>query len=705
MAYGDQNSTVELEDGRPGLVKRNVSKSSPDNEITVQENGLGDELSIEQIFANKEVPGWRQQITFRGLIVSLMISILLSVIVMKLNLTTGVIPSLNVSAGLLGFFFVKSWAQIMERSGLLRTPFTRQENTVIQTCVVAATGIAFSGGFGSYLLGMSSSTYNEVGQTEGNNPRDTKDPQLGWIIVFLFVVSFLGLFGVVALRKIMIIDYKLTYPSGTATAVLINGFHTPQGSKVARKQVAYLGKYFVISFLFGFFQWFYTGGSDCGFVNFPTLGLKARDNTFYFDFSLTYVGAGMICPHLVNVSLVVGAVISYGIMWPLINNRKGVWYSSDLPENSMAGIQGYKVFIAIALILGDGLYNFAKVTYITLGSMYGEAKRRNRTTSHHEQQPDDIPYDEQRRTDLFLKDVIPIWVAACGYVSLAAISIGVIPQIFQAVKWYYVLIAYIVAPVLGFCNAYGCGLTDWSLASTYGKLALFIFGAWAGKDHGGVMAALATCGVMMSIVSTASDLTQDFKTGYLTLSSPRSMFLAQVIGTTMGCVIAPSIFILFNKAFDLGNQHGEYPAPNALVYRNMAILSVEGFSALPKHCLALCYGFFAFAIVVNLIRDKVPRTVCRFIPIPMAMAIPFYLGGYFTIDMFVGTVIVFVWQRRNRRSADRYVPAVASGLLCGDGLWSLPASILALAKVKPPICMKFLPRSVNAKVDIFLGNT
>ena len=34
--------------------------------------------------------------------------------------------------------------------------------------------------------------------------------------------------------QIMIIDYKLTYPSGTATAVLINGFHTPHGDAMAK---------------------------------------------------------------------------------------------------------------------------------------------------------------------------------------------------------------------------------------------------------------------------------------------------------------------------------------------------------------------------------------------------------------------------------------------------------------------------------------
>lgn len=36
------------------------------------------------------------------------------------------------------------------------------------------------------------------------------------------------------MAQIMIIDFKLTYPSGTATAHLINSFHTPQGAKLAK---------------------------------------------------------------------------------------------------------------------------------------------------------------------------------------------------------------------------------------------------------------------------------------------------------------------------------------------------------------------------------------------------------------------------------------------------------------------------------------
>ncbi|KAF5177782.1 Metal-nicotianamine transporter like, partial [Thalictrum thalictroides] len=95
----------------------------------------------------------------------------------------------------------------------------------------------------------------------------------------------------------------------------------------------------------------------------------------------------------------------------------------------------------------------------------------------------------------------------------------------------------------------------------------------------------------------------------------------------------------------------------------------------------------------------------------MVMAIPFHVGGYFAIDMCFGSLVQFVWQKINRAKADgntiqirssiwfeltglrqMAIPfrfAVASGLIYGDGIWTLPSSILSLAGVQtPPICMK-----------------
>ncbi|KAK3183836.1 hypothetical protein Dsin_031122 [Dipteronia sinensis] len=655
-----------------------------------------DKVGVVESDDHDQIPEWKDQITIRGLVVSALMGTLFCIITHKLNLTVGIIPSLNVAAGLLGFFFVKSWTGFLSKLGLSVKPFTRQENTVIQTCVVACYGLAFSGGFGSYLLAMDERTYKLIGPDyPGNRAEDVINPGLWWMMGFLFVVSFLGIFSLVPLRKVMVLDYKLTYPSGTATAMLINSFHTNSGAELAGKQVNCLGKYLSLSLCWSCFKWFFSGiGDSCGFDNFPSLGLTLYKNTFYFDFSPTYVGCGLICPHIVNCSVLLGAIISWGLLWPFVSKHAGDWYPADLGSNDFKGLYGYKVFIAISLILGDGLYNLIKIIAITVKEMCNKTTKNSKLPIVNEVQADPetskLLVEHKIRDEIFLKDRIPTLFAASGYVGLAAISTAIIPMIFPPLKWYLVLISYVIAPVLAFCNSYGTGLTDWNLASTYGKIGLFIFASLVGTD-GGVVAGLAACGVMMSIVSTAADLMQDFKTGYLTLSSAKSMFVSQLIGTAMGCVIAPLTFWLFWTAFDIGSPDGPYKAPYAVIFREMAILGIEGFSELPKHCLAICVGFFVAALVINLLKDVTPNNISQFIPIPMAMAVPFYIGAYFAIDMFVGTVILYVWERINRKSSEDFAGAVASGLICGDGIWTIPSAILSIFKINPPICMYFGP--------------
>ncbi|XP_059644122.1 metal-nicotianamine transporter YSL1-like [Cornus florida] len=601
---------------------------------------------------------------------------------MRLSLTTGVVPNLNISTAFLAYVFIGTWTKFLHKAGIVSIPFTRQENVMIQTCAVAIISIAVGGGFGTYLLALNKKIYEQTGvDTEGNSPDSYKEPGIGWMMSFLFLGCFVGLFVLIPLRKILIIDYKLTFPSGMATAVLINGMHT-RGNNMAKKQVRGFIKFFCYSFLWGFFKWFYTGKEGCGFSQFPTFGLQALKKTFYFDFSLTYVGTGMICSHNVNFSVLLGAVLSWGLMWPLIGKLKGDWFPANLPaESSLKGLTGYKVFLSVALILGDGLYNFVKILYFAIKNIHGTIKHKNEGSKN----SDDLKEDQ-----FFIKERIPMWVGAAGYTLLAIISVIAIPFVFPELKWYYVVVAYIFAPALAFCNAYGAGLTDINMAYNYSKLALFVLASLAGKEHG-VVAGLAGCGLVKSVVSVSCLLMQDLKTGHLTRTSPRAMLMSQSIGTAIGCVVATLSFFLFYKAFDVGNPNGEYKAPYAVIYRNMAILGVQGLSALPRHCLQLCCGFFAFAVGVNLVKDISPQKFGKWMPSPMAMSVPFNTGAFFAIDLCVGSLVVLLLQKLNAMKAEFMVPAVASGLICGEGLWYLPASVLGLTKIKPPICMKFLP--------------
>ncbi len=69
-------------------------------------------------------------------------------------------------AGLLGFVFIKAWVAVGTKLGLKMQPFTAQENTVIQTTCVSCYGLAFYGGFATYLFSMTP----KIQQVLGDNP-------------------------------------------------------------------------------------------------------------------------------------------------------------------------------------------------------------------------------------------------------------------------------------------------------------------------------------------------------------------------------------------------------------------------------------------------------------------------------------------------------------------------------------------------------
>jgi hypothetical protein len=58
----------------------------------------------------------------------------------------------------------------------------------------------------------------------------------------------------------------------------------------------------------------------------------------------------MICPYIVNVSLLLGGIMSWGIMWPLISTKKGSWYPETLPDSSLHGLHGYRVSYNLVLL-------------------------------------------------------------------------------------------------------------------------------------------------------------------------------------------------------------------------------------------------------------------------------------------------------------------------------------------------------------------
>ncbi|CAL4940858.1 unnamed protein product [Urochloa decumbens] len=662
-----------------------------------------DGASTERAFEGEPLPMLSETITVRSIAASLVLGTVVSVVAMKLNLTSGFLPSLGIPAGLFGFFAARAWIRVNDAFGVPHLHFTRQENTVIQTCVVACSGIAYSGGFGTYILGMSGKWGNgHVGGDEKN----TEEPNIGRLVAFLFLINFAGLFMIVPLRKVMIIRHRLTYPSGTATAHLINSFHTPHGARHVRKQVLTLFKSLGATVLWPLIQWFFAGGKECGFRVFPIFGITAYRRGFYFDFSTTNVGVGMLCPPMITISMLAGSILSWGILWPCIETKEGQWYPRNLEPNSLAGITGYKVLIGVSMILADSLFTLLTALVRTLYLLH---KRRSRVQTATLTERAIQSFDDRRRTQVFLRDRIPGGVAAAAYAALAAASTVAVPRLYPELKHHHVALAYLVTPVLAFCNAYGAGVTGMNLSTTYGKIAaLLVVSSWvSADDRGGAVAGLVACGVVAAAVSGAAESMQDFKTGYLTLTSPRAVLVAQVVGTALGCVVNPAVFWVFYRVYNVGGALDVADAPYAEAYRGIVMLgAARARHGLPRYSLLLCQIFFVLALALSAAREVAERRqwrALRYIPSTIGVAVAFFAPPKMPIGMAVGSLAQCLWKRADRGGARTLSAAVASGLICGDGLGSMIPSMLAFFKAQAPICIKFLPQPVNAELDAYLA--
>ncbi|XP_042950893.1 probable metal-nicotianamine transporter YSL14 [Carya illinoinensis] len=300
--------------------------------------------------------------------------------------------------------------------------------------------------------------------------------------------------------------------------------------------------------------------------------------------------------------------------------------------------------------------------------------------------------DTRIRNQNFLNELIPNKVAIVGVVALVAVAAISLPILFPPVKWYYVLCMYAIAGPVAFSRAHVAGLTDMNPTANFGRAAMFVFGAWAGVNHGGVLVALVACGVMMSFVSPASQLMSDLKTGYLTLASSKSIFVSKIFGNMIGCIICPLIFKYYRSHYrGFGGPKSPFSVLMAPYFREGAIAGLQGYKGLPMYAVHFCVAFFIAAIVINIIKELLPEKVSKYVPIPIAMGIPFHVGGYISISFCIGSLILFLWRRKNRATADAYSQIVGTALLCGEGFWVLIESILALVNILPPACATFLP--------------
>jgi uncharacterized oligopeptide transporter (OPT) family protein len=188
-----------------------------------------------------------------------------------------------------------------------------------------------------------------------------------------------------------------------------------------------------------------------------------------------------------------------------------------------------------------------------------------------------------------------------------------------------------------------------------------------------------TAGITAGSAAASADLLNDLKSGYLLGANPRRQFLAQFFGIFTGTAATViGFYLLVPDATALNGTIGQapaFPAPAAQAWKAVAEVFKQGLENMhPMHRAAIFWGG-GLGVVMLLLERALPRSK-KWLPSATGIGLGMILPFQYPLAMLIGAVIAWVWTRRNQESSDRYLIAVASGVIAGISIMGVIVAIL-----------------------------
>lgn len=535
----------------------------------------------------------------------------------------------------------------------LRRRLTVLETNISQTTGMAASGMASSAGLLAPVPAMLM--------------MDQDVPALA-LLPWGLAVAWLGVFFAVPLRAQYVLVDKLPFPSGTATAHTIMSMFARAGDALARARallwagaiaaVFSLAAYFVPQLEFPPLMELWPGPAIDLHAGALALegGLLVVLATWTFALYLSplLLGAGSLIGARVAVSLMIGAVLAWGVLGPLATARG--WVAG--PPTDMSGAAGWLMWPGAALMIGDALFSLVLSYKTIVRALWPARPAKGRAAG----EPGD-------------GETIPRAWWTAGVLGCSAVTCALAWAVFGIPVWMTAL-AIPLSAVLAAVSTRSTGETDINPTGPMGQVTQVVYGAIA---PGSVPTNLMTGAITVGGSSQCADMMQDLKTGHLLGASPRKQLLAQLAGISAGVCAAVPVFFLFDRAYDIGASQ-ELPAPSAVLWRAVAELMNRGWDSLPQHApLAMAVALAAGALLA-LLRAFAPRAA-SLLPSGLAVGLAFLVPAMYSIGLFLGAMALLLWQRARPDAAARYAFAVACGLIAGEGLTGVVKALMTMAGV------------------------
>ena len=431
---------------------------------------------LRQPGANVDGP---PQLTVRACLAGLAIGTVLCFTNMYFGLQTGWVTMGSIQSALIGFgLFQLPLPGLGQRSA----PFGPHENVVVQTVSVAAATLPLAGGFVGIIPALKMLDPPVVlGVRE----------QLLWCAA----LTYFGIFFAVPLRRQTVLVEKLRFPSGTATAKLIQLLHSNSDS--SRELLSYdpdleeegadspaaapamggggaapwrvLGWSFAASFGLSALCFVALPTNDPSLHVFTWLGVPSLTAwKWTLRPALSYVGQGMIMGGRPAASLLVGALVGWGYLGP---RARASGAAPGKIFDFERGAQGYVLWVAIALMVSEALMTLFLVTIDQVAAAAKAASSSPRSKGGGGASSSSKGHDVEVAPP---SQLVPTswWLA--GVVGATALCAAVVSPLF-GIPPYQIVVAVALSCLVAVLAVRALGQTDLNPVSAVGKLSQILF--------------------------------------------------------------------------------------------------------------------------------------------------------------------------------------------------------------------------------------
>ena len=644
------------------------------------------ELSPEQIrtWSLEEKDRWwlenvyrgdMPQLTLRSALTGMGLGAVLSLTNIYVGAKTGWTLGVGITSVILAFALFKALARLG-----LASQFTILENNAMQS-------IATAGGYMTSPLISSLAAYMMV-----TNRVVPMWQLMAWVIV----LAILGVLFAFPFKRRFINDEQQPFPEGRAAGIVMDSLHhgaAAAGLLKAKLLVSFatlaaavklLQSESITSWLAfkGFRphlpefldEWLYEQTGTPEILGTPVTSLTLRP-----ELDLPMVGAGGLMGIRTGVSILLGAIVNYAILAPIMIDRGDI-----LPNaKGMIGfreITFWSLWCGVAMMTAASLLAFfarPKILWTALFKLAGSVGRRRG------EQADVLGHIE-----------LPLGVSLVGVPLLGAL-VAVMAHQFFGIEYWLSVVA--LGLVFFFCliAINSTALTSITPIGAMGKLTQLAFGVLA---PGNKETNLMTAGITGEVASHAANLLQDIKPGYMLGAKPRQQAIGHVLGIFAGALLSiPIFYLVFLKlppeqllAGELSvpyQMDSKYPMPSATVWKAVADVLAEGIHTIRPSARHAAVAGILIGIVLEIGRLA---THNRFPLSPVAIGLGFLIHFHTCLSMFAGALLFWLAERFFYRKESRAHQAIVqnqepicAGLIAGGSLMGIAVAVADLFLASP----------------------